>query len=98
MAGGLWFEGSRADKPVTTFTSAGYRDGGLESTVLALNNVFYHWCCVLVPPGFAEAVVGEPGWNPYGTAFPLRRRTPERGRPRGCPTRGPEGGHVHNVD
>jgi NAD(P)H dehydrogenase (quinone) len=70
MAGGLWFQGSLADKPVTTFTSAMYPDGGLESTILALNNVFYHWGCVLVPPGYTDPSIGEAGGNPYGTAFP----------------------------
>jgi NAD(P)H dehydrogenase (quinone) len=70
MAGGLWFEGALADKAVTTFTSAMYPDGGLESTILALNNVFYHWGCVLVPPGYTNPAVFEAGGNPYGTAFP----------------------------
>jgi NAD(P)H dehydrogenase (quinone) len=70
LAGGLWFAGALADKPVTTFTSAMYPDGGLESTILALNNVFYHWGCVLVPPGYTDPAVGEAGGNPYGTAFP----------------------------
>jgi NAD(P)H dehydrogenase (quinone) len=70
MAGGLWFTGALSDKPVTTFTSAMYPDGGLESTILALNNVFYHWGCVLVPPGYTDPSVGEAGGNPYGTAFP----------------------------
>jgi NAD(P)H dehydrogenase (quinone) len=69
-AGGLWFEGSLADKAVTTFTSALYPDGGVESTILALNNVFYHWGCVLVPPGYTNPAVFEAGGNPYGTAFP----------------------------
>jgi NAD(P)H dehydrogenase (quinone) len=69
-AGGLWFEGALADKAVTTFTSAMYPDGGLESTILALNNVFYHWGCVLVPPGYTSPAVFEAGGNPYGTAFP----------------------------
>jgi NAD(P)H dehydrogenase (quinone) len=70
MAGGLWFEGALADKTVTTFTSAMYPDGGLESTILALNNVFYHWGCVLVPPGYTNPAVFEAGGNPYGAAFP----------------------------
>jgi NAD(P)H dehydrogenase (quinone) len=70
LAGSLWFQGALADKTVTTFTSAMYPDGGLESTILALNNVFYHWGCVLVPPGFTDPSVGEAGGNPYGTAFP----------------------------
>lgn len=68
-AGGLWFEGALADKPVTTFTSAMYPDGGLESTILSLNNVFYHWGCVLVPPGYTDPSVGEAGGNPYGAAY-----------------------------
>lgn len=70
MAGGLWFEGALADKPVTSFTSAMYPDGGLESTILALNNVFYHWGCVLVPPGYTDPSIGEAGGNPYGAAYP----------------------------
>jgi NAD(P)H dehydrogenase (quinone) len=70
MAGPLWFQGALADKPVTSFTSAMYPDGGLESTILAVNNVFYHWGCVLVPPGYTDPVVGAAGGNPYGTAFP----------------------------
>ncbi|MGZ3333676.1 MAG: NAD(P)H:quinone oxidoreductase [Gemmatimonadaceae bacterium] len=69
-AGGLWFRGALADKTVTTLTSALYPDGGLESTILALNNVFYHWGCVLVPPGYTNPAVFEAGGNPYGTAFP----------------------------
>jgi NAD(P)H dehydrogenase (quinone) len=69
-AGELWFNGMLADKAVTTFTSALYPDGGLESTILALNNVFYHWGCVLVPPGYTSPAVAEAGGNPYGTAFP----------------------------
>ena len=69
-AGGLWFDGALADKAVTTFTSALYPDGGLESTILALNNVFYHWGCVLVPPGYTNPAIFEAGGNPYGTAFP----------------------------
>ena len=70
MAGPLWFDGALADKPVTTFTSALYPDGGLESTLIALNNVFYHWGCVLVPPGYTDPSIGEAGGNPYGAAFP----------------------------
>jgi NAD(P)H dehydrogenase (quinone) len=69
-AGGLWFEGALMDKAVTSFTSAMYPDGGLESTILALNNVFYHWGCVLVPPGYTDPAIGEAGGNPYGAAFP----------------------------
>jgi NAD(P)H dehydrogenase (quinone) len=69
MAGGLWFAGGLADTAVTTFTSAMYPEGGLESTILALNNVFYHWGCVLVPPGYTNPAIFEAGGNPYGAAF-----------------------------
>jgi NAD(P)H dehydrogenase (quinone) len=50
--------------------SAMYPDGGLESTILALNNVFYHWGRVLVPPAIRIHQIGEAGGNPYGAAFP----------------------------
>ena len=76
MAGGLWFAGALSDKAVTTFTSAMYPDGGLESTILALNNVFYHWGCVLVPPGYTSPAIFEAGGNPYGTAFPSGKGPP----------------------
>jgi NAD(P)H dehydrogenase (quinone) len=42
MAGGVWFNARSRTMPSTTFTSALYPDGGLESTILALNNVFDH--------------------------------------------------------
>ena len=77
-AGRLWFEGALADKAVTSFTSAMYPDGGLESTILALNNVFYHWGCVLVPPGYTDPAVGEAGGNPYGAAFPSGEGPPSQ--------------------
>ena len=76
LAGGLWFEGALADKPVTTFTSAMYPEGGLESTILALNNVFYHWGCVLVPPGYTTRRSPKRAGTP--TAHPSRRG---KGRP-----------------
>ncbi len=41
--GPLWVQGKLSNKPVTTFTSSMNRHGGQESTILALNSVFYHW-------------------------------------------------------
>lgn len=70
QAGGLWFEGKLADKAVTTFTSAMNPHGGLETTIVALNNVFYHWGCVIVPPGYTSDAVFAAGGNPYGTSWP----------------------------
>lgn len=98
MAGGLWFEGALADKPVTTFTSAMYPDGGLESTILALNNVFYHWGCVLVPPGYTDPVVGEAGGNPYGTAFPAAGGRPTEAVLAGGAASGEASGQLHRAD
>lgn len=69
QAGGLWQEGSLADKPVTAFTSAFNRHGGSEATILSLSNVFYHWGSLIVPPGFTDPVVYAAGGNPYGTSF-----------------------------
>jgi NAD(P)H dehydrogenase (quinone) len=68
QAGGLWQEGSLADKPVTAFTSAFNRHGGSEATILSLGNVFYHWGALIVPPGFTDRVVYAAGGNPYGTS------------------------------
>ena len=70
QAGPLWARGALADKAATSFTSAMNRHGGSESTILALNNVFYHWGCILVPPGYTDPAIGEAGGNPYGAAFP----------------------------
>ena len=67
----LWRGGVFAGKPVTAFTSAFHRHGGNESTLLALNNVFYHWGSVLVPPGYTDPAVSAAGGNPYGTSHIL---------------------------
>jgi NAD(P)H dehydrogenase (quinone) len=69
-AGGLWYQGLLADKPVTGFTSAGNDHGGNESTLLALYNTMYHWGSVIVPPGYTDPVVRAAHGNPYGTAHP----------------------------
>src|SRR6266536_444144 len=69
-ASSLWHEGKLADKPVTSFVSSAERHGGQEATILSLNNVFYHWGCVIVPLGYTDDVVYEAGGNPYGTSWP----------------------------
>jgi NAD(P)H dehydrogenase (quinone) len=65
-AGGLWMEGALAGKVASSFTSAMNAHGGQESTILALNNVFYHWGSVIVPPGYTDPRVFAGGGNPYG--------------------------------
>ena len=69
-ASSLWHAGKLADKPVTTFVSSAERHGGQEATILSLNNVFYHWGCVIVPLGYTDDIVYAAGGNPYGTSWP----------------------------
>ncbi len=70
QAGGLWQAGVFNSKPATSFTSAMNRHGGQESTLLSLNNVFYHWGCLIVPPGYTDPLLYAAGGNPYGTSWP----------------------------
>jgi NAD(P)H dehydrogenase (quinone) len=70
--GGLWAQGKLADKVATSFTTASTRHGGLESTLLAINNVFYHWGAIVVPLGYADPHLMESG-NPYGGSFVSRK-------------------------
>ncbi|MGY1456496.1 NAD(P)H:quinone oxidoreductase [Streptomyces sp. SS8] len=67
-AGGLWAQGKLVNKVVSSFTSTTQTHGGQESTLLALNNTFYHWGAIIVPPGYADPVQfhAKTG-NPYGT-------------------------------
>jgi NAD(P)H dehydrogenase (quinone) len=70
QTGPLWVQGRLANKVATSFTSSQNTHGGQESTLLALNNVFYHWGCLIVPPGYTHAVVAAAGGNPYGASYP----------------------------
>ena len=67
-AGGLWFQGKLTNKVVAGFTSAQNPHGGQETTLLALYNTFYHWGCIIVPPGYTDEVVFASGGNPYGVS------------------------------
>src|SRR5690606_25353960 len=68
QTGGLWSQGKLA-KPVTSFTSAMNAHGGLESTILEVNNEFYDWVCVIVAPGYTDGSVFGAGGNPYGASW-----------------------------
>ncbi len=65
--GGLWAQGRLANKVYSSFASTGTPHGGQESTILALNNVFYHWGGIIVPPGYTDPIQFQAG-NPYGTS------------------------------
>ena len=67
--GKLWQAGNFHNKPATSFTSAMNRHGGQESTILPLNNVLYHWGCIIVPPGYTDPLIYAAGGNPYGTSW-----------------------------
>ncbi len=68
-AGGLWFQGKLANKVGAVFGGAANAHGGQESTLLALQNVFYHWGAVIVPPGYTDPLLFAAGGNPYGVSF-----------------------------
>jgi NAD(P)H dehydrogenase (quinone) len=66
--GPLWGQGKLANKIVSSFTSVATAHGGHESTVLALNNVFYHWGSIIVSPGYVDPIQFQTG-TPYGTSY-----------------------------
>lgn len=69
QTGQLWLAGALASKAVTSFTSSQNRHGGQESTLLALNNTFYHWGSIIVPTGYTDSSVFAAGGNPYGASW-----------------------------
>jgi len=69
LAGELWQQGELIDKVATAFTSSQTQHGGQESTILALNNTFYHWGAIVLPLGYTAHEVFNGGGNPYGTSF-----------------------------
>jgi len=70
QTGPLWIDGHLKDKVATSFTSSSNRHGGQESTILALNNIFYHWGSAIVPPGYTDPVLYAAGGNPYAASYP----------------------------
>ncbi|MCD0446063.1 NAD(P)H:quinone oxidoreductase [Glycomyces sp. A-F 0318] len=69
ITGPLWQEGKLVDKVMSSFTSTQTSHGGQESTILALNNTFYHWGAIIVSPGYTDPLQFdlEIG-NPYGAS------------------------------
>jgi len=70
--GGLWAKGEMSKKAVTAFTSASTSHGGLESTILALLNVAYHWGALIMPLGYADDTIRKHTGNPYGATWVSR--------------------------
>lgn len=71
--GGLWAQNKLVDKVGTAFTSVSTAHGGLESTILAINNHFYHWGSIVVPLGYENEHLLKVSGNPYGASFVSRK-------------------------
>jgi NAD(P)H dehydrogenase (quinone) len=69
QAGVLWQSGELINKVTTAFTSSQTAHGGQESTILALNNTFYHWGSIILPLGYTVTDVFQGGGNPYGASY-----------------------------
>jgi NAD(P)H dehydrogenase (quinone) len=69
QAGELWEQGRLINKVATSFTSSQTDHGGQESTILALNNTFYHWGAVVLPLGYTVREAFNGGGNPYGASY-----------------------------
>jgi len=66
--GPLWNQGKLVNKIVSSFTSTATPHGGQETTIIALNNTFYHWGAIIVGPGYIDPIQFQAG-NPYGVSF-----------------------------
>ena len=72
--GPLWGQGKLVNKIGSSFTSIATAHGGHESTLLAINNVFYSWGSIIVAPSYADPIQFQSG-NPYGTSFTSQNGT-----------------------
>jgi NAD(P)H dehydrogenase (quinone) len=77
QAGELWQQGKLINKVVTAFTSSQTMHGGQETTILALNNTFYHWGAIVVPLGYTVREAFNGGGNPYGASYTSGTRVGE---------------------
>ena len=68
LTGPLWQAGKLINKIVSSFTTTATAHGGQETTIIALNNTFYHWGSIIVPSGYGAEIQFKAG-NPYGTSF-----------------------------
>ncbi len=65
--GGMWAQGTLANKVYSGFTSTSTLHGGQESTLLALYNSVHHFGGIVVSPGYTDPIKMVDG-NPYGTS------------------------------
>jgi NAD(P)H dehydrogenase (quinone) len=65
--GGLWAQGSLADKVYSGFVSSATAHAGQEATLLSLYTSIHHFGGITVTPGFTDPAKFVDG-NPYGTS------------------------------
>ena len=74
QTGGLWAKGAFLDKVGTSFTSASTDNGGLETTIVAMNNLLYHLGCIVVSLGYSVPPISA--GNPYGASWVSHKSAP----------------------
>src|SRR5690606_33410903 len=68
--------GKLQDKAAAAFTGAGNVHGGQESTLLALQNIFYHWGAFIVPVGYTHPALYVSYGLPYAASVTDPHATP----------------------
>jgi NAD(P)H dehydrogenase (quinone) len=71
VLGPMWVRGQLAAKAYGAFTSGSTTHGGMETTLVAIYNMVYHFGGVVVPPGYSDPIKFVDG-NPYGTSHVVR--------------------------
>ncbi len=66
--GGLWAKGALNGKVGSAFAGSAMAHGGNESTVISLYNPMAHLGLIIVPTGFADAVMFKNAGSPYGAS------------------------------
>lgn len=66
--GGLWAKGALNGKAGSVFAGSATAHGGNEVTSLSLYPVLAHLGLIIVPPGFADAVMFANAGTPYGAS------------------------------
>ncbi len=66
--GPLWVSGKLVNKIGSSFCTVATNHGGHETTLVAINNIFYSWGSIIVSPGYADPIQFQAG-NPYGASF-----------------------------
>jgi NAD(P)H dehydrogenase (quinone) len=66
--GGLWAQGKLVGKAGSAFAGSSQVHGGNESTVISLWNPLAHLGFIIVPTGYADAVMFAGAGSPYGAS------------------------------